>query len=56
MLAYPQEGSEDIKDEAHSTFKWTIKGSYDVRELMINGGDPIRKNVDLPLVRRNVGR
>lgn len=41
MLAYPEEGSEDIKDEAHTTFKWTIERSLDAPDLMINGGPPV---------------
>ncbi|CAG7891215.1 unnamed protein product [Brassica rapa] len=38
MLAYPEKGSAFFKDEACTTFKWTVERSFDAPELMINGG------------------
>ncbi|CDY14139.1 BnaC02g02560D [Brassica napus] len=38
MLAYPEKGSALLKDEARTTFKWTVERSFDAPELMINGG------------------
>ncbi|KAF2596276.1 hypothetical protein F2Q68_00007087 [Brassica cretica] len=38
MLTYPKKESALLKDEARTTFKWTVERSFDAPELMINGG------------------
>lgn len=42
MLAYPEEASDDIKTAPYTAFKWSINGSPNASELMINGGGPVR--------------